>query len=125
MTKLARFLSLLAGASIGLWVAPAAAQTISLPNTAFSIERENPRSEDERPLDISRQDCLDSATFGWDSSRGTEKSERDGNTWIVMEPQLTGLAGGDGASQPATAPASAAKRHRRAAVRRIGLKGWA
>src|SRR5690606_36475131 len=72
MTKLARFISLLVGVSVCLWGAPAEAQTITLPNTAFEIERENPRSDAERPLDISRQDCLDAAPFGWDTNRGTE-----------------------------------------------------
>lgn len=92
MTKLARFFSLLAGVTVCLWGSPAEAQTITLPNTAFEIERENPRSDAERPLDLSRQDCLDAAPFGWDAQNmGTDESARDGHTWIVMEPQVTGL----------------------------------
>lgn len=91
MTKLARFLSLLAGLWVCLWVSPSRAQSITLPTTAFEIERENPRSEEERPLDISRQDCLDAAPFGWDANSDTEESDRGDYTWIVMEPQVTGL----------------------------------
>jgi hypothetical protein len=88
MTKLARFLSLLAGASCALFAAPAEAQTISLPNTAFKIEREKERSDDERPLDISREDCVESSDVGWNPQDGSAKSERAGSTWIVMEPQV-------------------------------------
>lgn len=88
MTKLARFLSVLVGVSWALWAAPAEAQTISLPNTAFKIEREVPRSDKQRPLNISRKDCLDGADVGWNPQDGTAKSERTGSTWIVMEPQV-------------------------------------
>lgn len=84
MTKLVRFLFL----SVSLWVAPAGAQTISLPTTAFTIEREKARSDEERPLDISRQDCLDGSNQGWNAQDGTAERDREGNTWIVMEPQV-------------------------------------
>lgn len=92
MTKLARFLFVWAGLTLAFGVTPAWAQTISMPTTAFEIERETRRQDEERPLDISRQDCLDARNTGWNpATEGRETSALDDHTWIVMEPQLVGL----------------------------------
>ncbi len=92
MTKLARFLFFWVGISILSFAASAEAQTITMPNTAFDIARENDRPEEERPNDISRQDCLDARNTGWNAAtEGRDTSELDDHTWIVMEPRIDGL----------------------------------
>ncbi len=93
MTKVARFLSRWLTLGVCLWAVPAEAQSISLPNTAFEIEREEPRGERQNPLYISQKDCFDSADVGWNpDTQETDKDDRAGNTWIVFEPQVTGTS---------------------------------
>jgi hypothetical protein len=87
MPQLARLLTLWLVLAWCLLAAPAWGQSMSLPNTAFEIEREDPRPEQEKPLRISRQDCLDSA----DRRFGDGGIQERGNfTWVVMEPIITG-----------------------------------
>lgn len=87
MPKVARLLFMWLVLGWCLLPAPAWGQMMSMPNTAFEIVRENPRPEQERPLRISRQDCLDSADYRL--SDGSTQARGD-FTWVVMEPVITG-----------------------------------